>query len=1248
MAVEMNKTEIWDVIAREFGPNASYVGELMTRFLSEPESIDPDWQAYFTNLIGDRPKPAPESRPAPAQPPAQQAAAPKEATPTPAPAPSASNGDSGVERQPIRGVALKIVENMETSLSVPTATSQRQIPLRLLDENRQLINKHHQSIGKPRISYTHLIAWALLRALDKFPGLNDGFELVDGKPHRLVRPDVNLGVAIDVTKKDGTRTLLVPNVKEANRLTFSGFVAAYEDIVARARTGKLQIADFEKTTISITNPGTIGTTASNPRLMAGQGLIFATGSIGYPPEYQAVAPEALSRLGLSKIMTITSTYDHRIVQGAESGGLLARIHELVLGADTFYEQVFADLGIPYKPLHWSVDHNPAFFASDQRIEEKTKKQAKVLALINMYRVRGHLIADLDPLKAKAVRHHPELDMEDYGLTIWDLDRTFVTSGLGGVESATLREIVEMLRRFYCGTIGYEYRHIQSPEEKEWLRARIEADPPPIAPEVRKQILWKLISAEQFERFLGRKYIGQKRFSVEGNEMVVAFLDQLIEVGAARGVRDVTIGMAHRGRLNVIANVIGKFCERIFTIFEGSVHPDFPSDANDVKYHQAASGVRETEHGPVQLTVAPNPSHLEFVNPVVCGRVRAKQDRDGHSDATVVPVLLHGDAAFPGEGVVAETLNMSQLEGYATGGTIHLIVNNQIGFTTDPEQGRSSTYSTDVAKMIQAPILHVNGDDPDAAYHALQISIDYRQRFHKDIVVDLFGFRRHGHNEGDEPTYTQPVMYRRVEAHPGVRALYARKLVEDGVMTEDEVNKLIEERNHRYENALTGAKEILKRQQGSTPTVPPPVEEPEAVEVLATAIETETMRAVADDITSVPQQFNLNPKIVTLLSRRAKMARGEAPVDWGFGEGLAFGSLVLEGNPVRLTGEDVTRGTFSHRHAVFYDTKTDEPWIPVSHLDADQARFEIYDSPLSETGVLGFEYGYSINAPDSLVLWEAQFGDFVNAAQVIVDQFIASGEQKWGQTSRLVLLLPHGYEGQGPEHSSARLERFLQLCANGNMQVCNPSTPAQYFHMLRRQVLQRESKPLIVMTPKSLLRLPEASSPIGDLSTGGFYPVLDDRAADANAVERVIVCSGKVYYELSAARANLEEARAAIVRLEQLYPFPKQNLQDILARYAKASEVLWVQEEPKNQGAWSFLEPRLREILGANQRLRYVGRAPSASSATGSHTIHQMEQKQLVADAFSAPRDRAPLSEGELNARGATVPAPIIHGTQTDG
>jgi 2-oxoglutarate decarboxylase len=1223
------RNEIDRIIAAEFGVNASYVADLFQQFEKNPQSVDEEWREFFDEMLGGTDgasTPSGMAVQAVAQARSEQAPIQPAGAQTSLSEPPHDGMQPGVaetSKLQLKGPALRIAQNMEASLAVPTATSTRQVPVKLLEENRLLINKHFASSGR-RVSYTHLVARAIVKALEDFPQLNDSYQGEAGALYRVHHQRVNLGIAVDVTKKDGSRSLLVPNLKGAGSMRFPDLVAAYDDTVARARDGKLQIADFQDTTISLTNPGTIGTSSSNPRLMSGQGVIIATGAIQYPPEYQAMAPEALSRLGISKVMAISSTYDHRIIQGAESGSFLALIDELLHGSRGFYDWIFAELGIPFRPYKWAVDRNPAILGEERHADE-VGKQARVLELINAYRVRGHLIADINPLGAKGIQYHPELDIDTYGLTIWDLDREFITGGLGGAGRAPLRQIVEWLRRFYCGRFGIEYRNIQSPSEKEWLRARIEREQPAPSPKVKKQILWKLISAEQFEKFLGTKYLGQKRFSIEGAEAVVALLDQLIEQSAATGIRDITIGMSHRGRLNVIANVIGRFCERIFTSFEGSIHPKFPHDQGDVKYHQGATGIRETDAGSVSLTVPPNPSHLEFVDPVVEGMVRAKQDmadaEAGDSELSgsrgrILAVLVHGDAAFAGEGIVAETLNLSGLEGYSTDGTIHFIVNNQLGFTTPPEAGRTSVYSTDVAKMIQIPIFHVNGDDLDAAFEVLLMALDYRREFKKDVVIDVMGFRRHGHNEGDEPTYTQPVMYRRVRSHPGVMELYSRRLVREGVISEQEVASLIEERKRRYENALLGAKEIVAK-TGQHPEAPLARSDPEPPEQVDTAVDRRTLIKIARAITTVPKDFNLNPKVTSLLSRRAKMADGQLPVDFGMAEQLAFGSILLDGISVRLAGQDSIRGTFSHRHAAFYDTQTDEIWVPLEHLAPHRVRFRVYDSPLSEAGALGFEYGYSVAVRDELVLWEAQFGDFINAAQVIVDQFIASGEEKWDQKSRLVLLLPHGDEGQGPEHSSARIERFLQLCASYNMQIVNCSTAAQYFHVLRRQVMQATPKPLIVMTPKSLLRQSEASSHIDEFAQGRFlHAISDDSVEDPSAIRTVLACSGKVYFELVQERTRIGDAGAAIIRLEQYYPFPGSLLDEHLKVFENAQDVRWVQEEPANMGAWSFVEPRLRAILRAGQTLRYAGRPESPSPATGSHTVYEIEKDLLLRRAFS--------------------------------
>jgi len=1239
LAQEQTKTDFSEVIAENFGANATYVETLLARFRSDPSLVDESWRAYFEELLGNGQPAAHATAPITQTTKTEVRTAGGDggataAAPVKKSAPAQAAQQPGIEAIPIRGAALKIVENMEASLAVPTATSQRRIPVKLLEENRRIINRHLADNAGGKASFTHLIAYALLRALDEFPQMNDGFDVIDEQPVRLKRESVNLGIAIDLEKKDGTRSLLVPNIKNANGMRFSEFLQAYDDVVKRARAGKLQIPDFQGTTISLTNPGTIGTVASTPRLMAGQSVIIATGAIEFPAEYQSIHPSILPQLGISKAITISSTYDHRIIQGAESGAFLARVHELLLGKDKFYEDVFLDLGIAHAPMRWNVDRNPLFAGEDQT-HEHALRQARVMELINAYRVRGHLTADIDPLHAMPLLYHPELDIETYGLTIWDLDRIFITGGLGGTETGTLREILDILQRAYCGKVGTEYRHIQSKEEKLWLREQIRREfvhPEPIDVEVKKRILWKLISAEQFEKFLNTKFLGQKRFSIEGCETIIPLLDQLIDRAGDQGIEQITMGMAHRGRLNVLANVIGHFCERIFTSFEGSIHPSFPADEGDVKYHQGAEGERETPNGKkVHLRLSPNPSHLEAVDPVVEGMTRAMQDGMADGEVTneearnrALPLLLHGDAAFAGQGIVMETLQLAQLHGYRTGGTIHIIINNQIGFTTSPESGRSSIYSTDVARMTQSPIFHINGDDPEAAYRTMRVALDYRQTFHKDVVLDVVGFRRLGHNETDEPSYTQPLMYQRVKEHPGVRAVYAKRLIKEGVFDDAGVNQLIEERIRRYDDALARAKKVAAEAKASF-TPEPDVVEIDGSEVIETPVTADVVREITQQISVVPEGFHLNPKMVSQLARRAKMGQGTLPMDWAFAEAIAFGSLALEDTRVRLSGQDSGRGTFSQRHAVLYDTQTGQPWAPLSELGSaenDRGRFEVLDSSLSEAGVLGFEYGYSVIATDALVMWEAQFGDFNNVAQSIIDQYISSSEDKWKQRSRLTMLLPHGYEGQGPEHSSARLERFLQLCAANNLCVCYPSTPAQYFHLLRRQVREGFERPLIVMTPKSLLRLPAAGSAVEEITNGGFQPVISDvNAGDPNAVTRIVFCSGKVFYDLSEARKKAGQSSVAIVRVEQFYPFPLSAITETTATYANANELIWCQEEPKNMGAWTFMEGKFEDLVPGGDQLRYVGRAESASPATGNYSVHTQEQEKLVSEALLQNREQ---------------------------
>lgn len=1243
-----------EYISEKFGANASYVEGLLNRYKTDPNSVDQSWQEFFGELLkGVSPLERGNGQ-------ASAKASSKEINGATAEKQSQSEIrqqaaialGADIDIEPITGAAKKIVENMESSLSVPTATSFRTVPVKVLEENRRIINENLQATGRGKVSFTHIIAWAIIKALKVYPQMNVGYGVINNTPSRLKHNSVNLGIAIDIEKKDGSRNLLVPNVKDADKMNFAQFFAAYNEQVKKAREGKLEIKDFQGTTISLTNPGTIGTVASNPRLMAGQSAIIATGAIEYPAEYQAMTPAALSQLGISKIITLTSTYDHRVIQGAESGMFLAKIHEFIVGQHGFYEEIFADLEINYPPMRWAEDYNPALFGSNQAAEQ-AEKQANVLQLINAYRIRGHLLADIDPLNMTS-HHASELDLENFGLTIWDLDREFITGGLHGEKTATLRRILEILRKAYCGKVGIEYRHIQSKEEKDWIRNQVRihfVDTEPLPKETKIELLQKLIEAEQFEQFLHKKYLGQKRFSLEGCETVIPMLDQLVENASEQGVEEIFMGMAHRGRLNVLSNIIDySMAERIFTIFEGTAHPNFPADEGDVKYHQGAVSKRRTKAGKeITIQLASNPSHLEFVNPVVEGMARARQDelRNGQQKTReevidkVLPVLMHGDAAFAGQGVVMETLQLSNLTGYRTGGTIHIVINNQIGFTTSPEASRSSIYSTDAAQITQTPIFHINGDDPEAAYRVIKIALDYRQRFNKDVVLDLVGFRRLGHNEGDEPTYTQPLMYARVKAHPGTRYIYAQKLIREGIITDEDLKQMTDAVVAKYEGILTRAKQIVAEKPMKAVLPPPPVEE-DGSNITETPIKEETLKIVSEKISLVPEGFQINPKMVGQLARRAKMGTGEVPMDWAFAEAIAIGSLVLEGFAVRLSGQDSGRGTFSQRHASMYDNFTGERWSPLTELrnpDVPKARFYVFDSSLSEMAVLGFEYGYSVIAKNDLVMWEAQFGDFSNGAQVIIDQYISSSEDKWNQKSRLVMLLPHGYEGQGPEHSSARLERYLQLCADNNLQVCNPTTPAQYFHLLRRQVKQEIMRPLIVMTPKSLLRLPAASSTIEELTNGGFNPVLDDKKVrDKAKVKRIILCSGKVYYDLAAARKDTDDDRIAIVRLEQFYPFPKSRLQEIFASYPNARQLFWTQEEPKNMGGWTFVKERLEEIKG-NLTLRYVGRAPSASPATGSYAIHNLEQEKLINEALIEETDEtSPASDPTVSEKLAPASA----------
>jgi 2-oxoglutarate dehydrogenase E1 component len=859
------------------------------------------------------------------------------------------------------------------------------------------------------------------------------------------------------------------------------------------------------------------------------------------------------------------------------------------------------------------------------VRRATADSIRVLMMIRAYRVRGHLLANLDPLGLREPEQHPELDPKTYGFAEQDMDREVFIDGVLGYESATVRQIVDLLHKTYCGTIGVEYMHIQDPDQKAWIQERIEQarNQTEFTQRGKEAILQRLTASESFERFLDKRFTGTKRFGLEGAESMIPALEQILKRGGQLGVKEFVLGMAHRGRLNVLANLMGKPFSAIFSEFQGaSANPEAVQGSGDVKYHLGTSSDREFDGNTVHLSLTANPSHLEAVNPVVLGKVRAKQRQRGDSDRSqVVGILIHGDAAVAGQGTVAETLDMAELFGYRTGGTIHFVINNQIGFTTAPAYARSGIYCSDVAKTNQAPIFHVNGDDPEAVLHVCRIAMEFRQEFKKDVWVDMFCYRRHGHNESDEPAFTQPLMYRKIAAQPTTRQIYADRLIAEGTITPEQSAAVVEKFLGELDGAFEGAKSYKPNKADWLEGAWRGFETaPDDDRRGSTALPIETLKEIGTVLTTPPENFNLNRKIVRQLQEKAKMFETGEGFDWATCEALAFGSLAREGICVRLSGQDVGRGTFSHRHAVFVDQETEETYVPLAHVAPDQAPVGIFDSPLSEVGVLGFEYGYSLADPKTLVLWEAQFGDFANGAQVIIDQFIASGEVKWLRMSGLVMLLPHGYEGQGPEHSSARLERYLQLCAEDNIQVCNLSTPANYFHALRRQIHRSFRKPLVIMSPKSLLR-----AKISNLADMGpdttFHRIIGETGTlvPDEAVKRVVLCSGKLYYELLAQRTERKIDDVALLRIEQLYPFPLNALGKELARY-KNAEVVWCQEEPKNMGAWNFVDHRIESVLGkldvAAQRPTYIGRAEAASTATGSAKRHVLEQADLINKALT--------------------------------
>ncbi|MDR9366716.1 MAG: multifunctional oxoglutarate decarboxylase/oxoglutarate dehydrogenase thiamine pyrophosphate-binding subunit/dihydrolipoyllysine-residue succinyltransferase subunit [Balneolaceae bacterium] len=1202
-----------------FGPNSALVDELYKQYKEDPDSVPGHWKRYFDELEGIEIEEGPtQDNGAPAVKEKKKEAPKKE---KPAEEKKEPKIPEGAEVEKIKGVASKIVENMDESVYVPTATSLRVLPVKMMTEDRKIINSHLLKTSNRKASFTHLIAWAVIQALKEFPNINSYYANKNGDHYRIKPGQVNLGIAVDLESKDGSRNLVVPNIKNVDEMNFSEFLDAYSELIEKARSGNLEISDFDNTTISVTNPGTIGTVSSVPRLMKGQGAIIATGAINYPAEFQSMAQDVLNQLGVSKVMTMTCTYDHRVIQGAESGMFLQHVHNLLNGKEDFYEKIFSDLDIPYEPFPYGEDKYGGQLGGRGNTLEQDRRAIAVWRLINLYRLRGHVLADLDPLGTEPGQG-PELDLEYYGLTLWDLDREFFCDGLGGKKTAKLRDIIQLLRETYCGKIGAEYMHLLDLEERKWLRETMESttNTPDLTKDDKEDILHKLNQAMAFEQFLHKKYVGHKRFSLEGAETLIPMMHFLMEHGVKNDVKKFFLGMAHRGRLNILVNIMNKPYRKVFADFEGNVDPDTIQGSGDVKYHLGSKGsYKINDEESIELELMPNPSHLEAVNPIVEGAARASQDHydDDEARKKIVPILMHGDAAFAGQGVVAETLNMSQLRAYETGGTIHFIINNQIGFTTLPKDARSTEYASDLAKMILAPIFHVNGDDPEAAVHAINLAMDYRQKFGKDVVIDLICYRKHGHNEGDEPAFTQPGLYKEIENHPTVRDIYVKELLRKGEFTEEETQAIFDEFDELLQQAFEDAKsspslevtdKMLKRSEK---------EQNERDEFPDTTYEIEELKDIAVQLNTVPKDFDANPKLLRQLAKRAEAAQNnDKKIDWGFAEALAFGSLLKSGRTVRLVGQDAERGTFSHRHAVLHGTQTAQRFTPLNHLSDYQGDFYPFNSLLSEFAALGFEFGYSSAIPEALVIWEAQFGDFVNGAQVIIDQFISASEEKWGQKSALVMTLPHGYEGQGPEHSSARLERFLQLCAEDNMQVANLTTPTQYFHILRKQTLQEKKKPLIIMSPKSLLRHPMAVCTVEELANGAFQPFLaDPEIEDKESIDRLIICSGKVYYDLYKAREESEKNNIAIGRIEQFYPFPDEDIENFLQEYKHVKEVIWCQEEPKNMGAWNFLFPRLQALLQDGQTIRYAGRQAAASTAAGQKKIHDAEQERLVSEAL---------------------------------
>ncbi|HVP01656.1 MAG TPA: multifunctional oxoglutarate decarboxylase/oxoglutarate dehydrogenase thiamine pyrophosphate-binding subunit/dihydrolipoyllysine-residue succinyltransferase subunit [Solirubrobacteraceae bacterium] len=1138
--------------------------------------------------------------------------------------------------QPLRGGAAMLAKYMDESRSIPTATSFRTITVTQMDGRRRQLKDAGQ-----RVSFTHLIAYAIARAAtESMPVMAHHFAEDGGRPQRIDDGAVHLGIAVDVEKKDGSRTLMVPVIRDAGRMRFSEFKAAFDALIDKARTNTLSADDLQGANITLTNPGGIGTVASVPRLMVGQGTIVATGSIAYPVGLGNVG----ALLGAEKVMTMTSTYDHRIIQGAESGRFLQVVEGYLQGEHGFYDEIFADLGAALGPAPEPPEPQLAAAAAAPTVPAAAVPEGDDLvlmqavqaatSLIKAYRTNGHLAARLDPLGSEPIGD-PALDPDTVHLTP-ELMRRIPSKILRiYVEGETLEESLPHLQETYTGTIAYEIEHISNHRQRVWLREHIESGTfrKPLDAEHQRWLLRRLIAVDALERFMHKAYLGQKQFSIEGLDMTVPMLDEAIELAARGGAREVVIGMAHRGRLNVLAHNLGRPYETIFGEFEGTstvevvkAVTEIPQGGTgDVKYHHGFTKEYALRGGgsTVLVNLESNPSHLEFVNPVVLGASRAAQtDRSGpraqRDPRSAVPIVLHGDAAFPGQGIVAESLNLQGLDGYQVGGALHIVQNNQIGFTTDFEDSRSTQWASDLAKGFDVPIIHVNADDVEACIAAVDLAMAFREEFGHDVLIDLIGYRRFGHNEADEPAYTQPEMYVEIKRHERVSNLYATSLVERAVVSREEVDTwqqdIWDDLTRRHQELKAQIKEAQEAGTVEQPTGEYQLDRTQSPPV-RTAVPADLLRTLNEELLTVPEGFTIHPKLVKQLERRREAVGPGGGIDWAQAEALAFASLLTEGVPLRLTGQDAERGTFSQRHMVLHDAKTGQTFAPIQHLREAQAPVELHNSPLSEAACLGFEYGYSQESPETLVLWEAQFGDFGNGAQVIIDQFIVSGLAKWGQTSRLTLLLPHGYEGSGPEHSSARLERFLQLAAEGNIRVANLTTPAQYFHLLRRQALIGKQRPLVIMTPKSLLRLPQATNRIEHLSDTQFFPVLGEPRVPVEKVRRLLLCTGKIYYDLVGHAKREGNDAVAIGRVELLYPFPEHDIRALIATYPNLKEVLWVQEEPRNMGARAHMFPRLMQILPQELEFGFVGRPERASPGEGYPAAHNAEQNRILATAL---------------------------------